>query len=154
MPTIKNHEETDGKVGTTVVPTDKFGEVDVKTLLPTAFGGHCYYVRQDITGEQVGDDFMEREIGGIALPDRFIDRSQYVTVLAIGPNVGKKPTKAHREKYDWPKGVPAMSEAISVGDRLLINLRVVEYTAKIKRSPWNWDCELFIEESLPEAIVG
>lgn len=144
--------EVGGKLALTTVDGAGIGEYDWKSMLPLAFDGHCYYCRQDLTGDQWGETVMDREINGITIPASAADRSAFVTVLGIGPAVGTRPTKAHRTKYDWPDRFSVVSE-VKVGDRLLIAQVPGTYTNRIKRSPLNWQDELFVEESLPDAIV-
>ena len=144
--------ESAGKTAETTVEGARFDEFYWKNFLPLAFGGHCYYVRQDLTGEQWGSHVMQREVGGIALPDTAADRSLFVTVVGIGPNVGTRPSKAHRVEFDWKDKFAKVSE-VKVGDRLLIAQVEGTLSNRLKRSPWNWQDECFVEESLPDAIV-
>ena len=145
-------DETAGKVAETTVTGAELGEYAWKTFLPTAFDGHCFYVRQDLTGEQCGEDVMDRQIGGVAIPATAADRSFFVTVLGIGPKVGTKPSKAHRKKYDWTDNFAKVFD-IKVGDRLFVAQDPWIRTNRLKRSPINWQDECFIEESLPDGIV-
>lgn len=134
------------KIAETTVQAAELGEFAWRKFLPLAFGGHCYYVRQDVTPDA----------GGIVMPDAIRDRSVCVTVLGVGPKVGTKADKTHRMEYEWP-GPFAFVSGVKPGDRLLLAFERGQWglvtTTKIKRSPWNWDCELFIEETLPDAIV-
>jgi len=140
----------------TTVETGEFGEHAWRKMLPTAFDGHCFYVRQDITGESCGPDPLDRHLGGIVIPPKTANNSRFVTVLGIGPKVGTKASKAHRKEFDWPDRWAQVSN-VKVGDKLFLGFEKGEeglvLTNKIKRSPLNWECELFIEESLPEGIV-
>ena len=153
-PSEKNAESAEKAV--TTVQSAEFGEFEWRKMLPTAFDGHCYYVRQDVTGESCGPDVLDRHIGGIVIPPKTANNSRFVTVLGIGPNVGAKPSKAHRKEFGWPDRF-AEVHSVKVGDRLFLGFEKdaegLVLTNKIKRSPLNWECELFIEESLPEGIV-
>ena len=141
-----------GKMARTTVQGEAFGEYHWKKFMPLAFGGHCYYVRQDLTGDQWDDNVMDRELDGIAIPNSAADRCQFVTVLGIGPRVGMQPSKEHQTEYGWADGFGLISD-VKVGDRLLIAQEPGTYTNRLKRSPLNWNEEAFIEESLPDAIV-
>ena len=151
----EQEQKTDsvGKIAATTVSGAGIGEYEWKNLLPLAFAGHCFYCRQDLTGEQFGDRVMERHLNGIVIPETAADRTMFVTVLGIGPKVGTRPSKAHRAEYDWPDRFSIVS-GVEVGDRLLIALPEADFiTNRIKRSPLNWQDELFVEESLPDAVV-
>jgi hypothetical protein len=154
---VQDQEQIDtrgGEIAATTVMGQHLDEWNWKEFLPIAFGGHCYYVRQDLTGDQWGPDVMDREIRGIALPNTVADRCQFVTVLGIGPNVGTRPHKAHQVEYGWKDRFAKVSD-VKVGDRLLIAQEPgqLDPHGRIKRSPLNWQEELFIEEGLPDAIV-
>ena len=110
-------------------------------LMPIAFGGWCYYLRQDYT-----------EVEGLFLPDTAKDRSQFATVLGIGPRVGMKPTKVDVERYGLPDGQATVS-GVKVGDRVFLTQQRGEFSELVKRSPFNWEAELFVHESFPVAIV-
>ena len=141
-----------GKIAATTVDGPGLGEYEWKKFLPLAFGGHCYYCRQDLTGDQWGEGVMDREIGGIAIPNESADRCQFVTVLGIGPRVGMQPSKAHKIQYGWSDRLALVSD-VKVGDKLLIAQAPDQTSVRLKRSPLNWQDEVFIEESLPDAIV-
>ena len=155
-PTFAAEEGNFGVQATTTRETEVFGQYDWCKIMPVAFGGHCYLVRQNITGEQEeGGSMWDRTLDGIYIPEEAADRSLIVTVLGIGPNVGKRPTRAHRKRYNWGGGMPYVA-AVKVGDELLLAFEKGEHgtlTNKIRRNPLNWDEELFIEQSLPDAIL-
>jgi hypothetical protein len=122
------------------------GEAGQYTIMPTAFGGHAYYVRKCVTGAQVtGGDFWRRHLDGIELPDAMVERSLMVEVVGIGPRVGEWCNKAHQIKFGR---IRRMAEVAAVGDVLLCP----DDNPGIKRSPLA-DWEFFIEESVPLAIV-
>jgi len=141
-----------GKIAATTVDGPGLGEYEWKKFLPLAFGGHCYYCRQDLTGDQWGKSVMQREIGGIAIPDSAADRCLIVTVLGIGPQVGMPTSKEHKIRYECPDRM-AIVDGVKVGDRLMIVQEPGQTSVRLKRSPLNWQDEVFIEESLPDAIV-
>uniref|UniRef100_A0A6M3IGD2 Uncharacterized protein n=1 Tax=viral metagenome TaxID=1070528 RepID=A0A6M3IGD2_9ZZZZ len=145
-------DENRAQPASTTVSGVDFGDYEWRRFLPLAFGGHCYYVRQDVTGEKSEHG---HHLGGIVLPDTVVDRSRFVTVLGIGPRVGLKASRAHRHEFQWSSGSAVVS-GVKIGDRLLLGFEKGEtglLTNKIHRSPLNWDCELFIEETLPDAVV-
>jgi len=121
------------------------GELANRKIMPTAFGGHCFYVRKCITGDQSGT-FWERKIGEIEIPDTVANRSNTVEVLAIGPRVAKPCTKAHCRKYERMTRLP---DQVKVGDMLLCPSTT---DIRFLRSPLGNE-EFFIEESIPLAIL-
>jgi len=82
----------------------EFGNGRVR-LMPLAFRGHALYCRKCVTGASDGDGVLDRKVGGIVLPQTAADRSMWVEVLAVGPNVGKrlnpdnKDDKAYMKKH-------------------------------------------------------
>ena len=140
------------KARTTVICGDK-KEYKWIEFLPLAFGGWCFYVRQDVSGDQIeGGGVLDRELGGIQIPQSAADRCQFVTVLGIGPRVGQPCTKAHMAEFGREDRMASI-DGVKVGDRLLLAMEDGQTTRRIQRSPLNWECEMFIEESLPDAIV-
>ena len=113
-------------------------------ISPMNYGGHCYYVRKCITGEQVGPRKMDRAIGGIFLPENYADRSQWVEVLAAGRNVGKRCAKWHAKKFGRARQLAGDTR---VGDMLLCPNEGLG----IMPSPFGEE-EFFIEESVPMAV--
>ncbi|MFZ4396802.1 MAG: hypothetical protein ACOYOU_14400 [Kiritimatiellia bacterium] len=125
-------------------------------LTPLAYGGHAYYVRKCVIGEQAGKDFWVRQLNGIVLPDRvamngglvdFMENPEAALIVEIigrGPNVGRRCSKKHADLY---KRARWFSEGASVGDYLLVPAE----NPGNKRSPL-CDDEYFVEESVPLAI--
>ena len=130
----------------------KLGDVSVR---PLYFGGHALYVRKCKPGEKFGDDFNTRQIGGIILPTRRMDPehpvddlsdwSQYVELLAKGPRVGTKCSKAHAKRYGRARRINMNAQ---IGDILYCPN---DHENGIQKSPIV-DFEFFIEESIPLAI--
>ena len=119
------------------------GALGNKRIRPTHFNGHCYYVRKCLRGEQVAEDRqMVRHVDGIVLPEVMADVCNWVQVLAKGPKVGRKCTKAHAELHDRTRSLP---DDVRVGDMVLVQ---GDHPTGVKRSPL-CDYEFFIEESLP-----
>ena len=122
------------------------GKLGNRNLRPLYYGGHCFLVRKCFTGEQVGEDFFDRQLGGIILPQQTADRSLVVEVLAKGSMVGKRCSKEHKKFHNRPR---CLSDDVKVGDMLLCpNMDAT----RIQRSPLA-EFEIFIEESLPLAII-
>ena len=116
--------------------------------MPLAFGGHCYYVTKLTTGEPIkgeSQDFWRRQIGGVELPETAVDKSVFVEVTHVGPQVGKPCSKLHMDRF---KRVKCLNDIARVGDVLLCP----NENPGIKRSPLD-KTEFFIEESVPLAIV-
>jgi len=133
--------------------------VDGRKMVPTAFGGHCYYVRRCVRGKQFGPDFMDREEGGVVLPQvatirsgalvterNLWDRSSVAEVVGVGPNVGKPCSKAHMKAFARARHIAQSAE---VGDLLLFEDK--NFQIGIVDSPYA-DYEKFVEESVPIAI--
>ena len=133
------------------------GQYGNATIEPTAYGGHCLYVRKCMTGDAVGDDPYERAVEGIVLPEQSVDQTCWVEVLAVGRNVGKPVSKAYalrwrsaivkqhglkraRRSYSLPKDI--------IGARAFILLPADHYDERVTRSPLS-DHERFVEETLP-----
>jgi len=150
------HEKTDDlaeKLAITTMDGEENGEYEYKRFLPIAFDGHCYYIRQHLIGEQDGDGVMDRKIGGISIIHGRADYADTVTVVGIGPNVGKVASKHHRKRYKWPKGMKRYEHNIKIGDTIILDSPHGEARNTLKRSPFHWNFELFIEESVPTGIV-
>ena len=133
------------------------GQYGNATIEPTAFGGHCLYVRKCMTGDIAGDDPYERHVDGIVLPEQLVDQTCFVEVLAVGRNVGKPVSAEHarrwrselvrkyglkraRRSYALPPNI--------IGARAFIWLPEGSYDQRCQRSPLS-DHERFIEETLP-----
>lgn len=125
--------------------------------MPMHFGGHALYVRKCRPGDAVDGQEHRRALEGIELPESYGDRSQWVEVLAVGPNVGSRCTKAHarRLRHDWVEK-HGVSEArrSNVPQEIVGSLAYIAVNddPRIWQSPMSRD-ELFIEESLPLAIL-
>ena len=125
------------------------GKLGDQTLMPLAFGGHALFCQKCVTGDQTGEDFWERETGGIALPDSYIDTSLFVRVVGIGPRVGQPCTKAHKRKYDRAR---YFGNPYQMGQILLCpdtNLGIKRMSVAC---PGWCDYEFQIEESVPLVI--
>jgi len=121
---------------------ENVGRLGVERLRPLHFGGHCFYVRKCLRGQQVGKDpIKDRFEGLIALPEQVADWSIWVEVLAKGPMVGKKCSKGHAKKFNRPRW---LVDDVSIGDQLMCPNDDVG----IKRSPYCKE-EYFIEEYTP-----
>jgi len=129
-------------------PAVGVGELGDKTLLPLAYGGHCYYVRRCTTGEMVDGEFWRRQMGGVEIPESAITRSQVGEIIGRGPRVGRPCiSRRHREHH---KRARWFSDGANVGDFVLIPS---EDDPGIKRSELG-NAEFFIEESVPLAIYS
>ena len=130
--------------------TQDAGETGDERLRPTAFGGHCFYVRKCVTGREIAGNFARREVGGIELPQRSADYSEFAVVLAKGANVGKKCTKEHAKTF---KRHRRLYDAVRVGDML----RLPPDHSGIRRrdAAVGGEChwEAWVEESVPLGIV-
>ena len=131
---------------------------DSKQGVPLYFGGHCFYTRKCMTGEQLGDNFRDREVGGILLPQVCGDESQFVDVIAVGATVGQTCLKKHANKFRGHSydGLPPrrFPDIIKVGDRLLcpnesIGIKRTDLCDAVGNRIMY---EHFIEESIPMAI--
>lgn len=135
------------------------GEFADRTFRPIAFGGHCFYVRRCVVGEKFGDDFRDRMIKGIVLPQTVAnkkggftiqkdiwDRSQIAEVIAKGPRVGTPCSKDHMHRY---KRARFLEDSVSIGDLLLFDNS--NFNPGILESPFA-SFEKFVEESVPIAI--
>jgi len=132
---------------------------------PRAFGGHCLLVRRCMTGDAIDENnSASREIGGIALPEVCADHSCWCEVLAVGPKLGQKCSKAHAKLWrtslirrygmdgarigrDWPRNI--------IGKRVYIPLPrlrdgSVTTDERIMQTTWN-KIDHFVEDTLPEA---
>lgn len=138
---------------------EKVGEYGNVSMMPIAFGGHCYYVRRCVVGEQMGDDFRARMVGGIAIPEaayiheggfttirNLWDRTCIAEVVGIGPAVGTPCSKAHQRMYKRARWIEPVVEK---GDLLMFD--DVNHDIRIMLSPLA-DYERFVEESCPIAI--
>jgi hypothetical protein len=126
-------------------------------LMPMHFSGHALYVRKCRPGDAVDGHEHRRAIDGIELPEAFGDRSQWVEVLAVGPNVGKRCTKQHarRLRGTWiDKSGLHEARRSNVPQDIVGSLAYIAVNddPRIKQSCMSAD-ELFIEESLPLAIL-
>lgn len=126
------------------------GMLGDQSLIPLAFGGHALFCRKFTTGEQYDENFWNREIGGISIPQSVVDTSLRVEVIAIGPKVGLPASKAHRIKFDRARW---FGDYYRVGQILLCP----EMDIGIKRMsvavPGWCNYEFQIEESVPIAIL-
>jgi hypothetical protein len=136
---------TEKKKGVPVV----FGEGKNRvTLLPLAFGGRAFYVRKCRTGELVGEAKDKYyALNGIALPDRAMERSLYVEVVGIGPNVGSEMSKSDAERLHRKRYINGVDE-VKVGDFLL-----VPNEHPLVQDSYLGDNGFYVEESVPLAIV-
>ena len=127
------------------------------SFMPMAFGGHCIYVRKCRPGDAVDGQEHRREMDGIELPEAYGDRSQWLEVLAVGPNVGDRCTEEHARRL---RSVWIDKSGLRAAQRSNIPQGIVGHLAyvavnddpRIKQSPMSPD-EFFIEESLPLAIL-
>ena len=135
------------------------GEFANRTFRPVAFGGHCYYVRRCVIGEQAGDDFRDRMLDGILIPQTVCnkkggftiqkdlwDRCNIAEVVAKGPRIGLPCSKAHMHKFKRARHIP---DVVEVGDLLLFANE--NFNPGIVESPFA-EFEKFVEESVPLAI--
>lgn len=115
------------------------------------FGGHCFYVRKCVTGTQEGDNFWDRKVGNIFIPQTASEYSLFVEVIAKGARVGMRCTINHRKKFVRPYH---FADVIEVGDLLLCP----NDSIGIQRTPLEdaagrrMRYEYFIEESIPLGI--
>lgn len=102
--------------------------------------GHWLYCKKCVTPELTDEE--NRVL--VALPERTQDTSQWVQVLAVGPDCGKR-----RDLPEWKKKLPDMrvwcSDPIRVGDLLLCPNH---HAWGIVESPYDAD-EYFIDECVP-----
>jgi len=116
-------------------------------LRPLKWGGHCYLCSKCVQGDQIDENFWNRELDGIVLPERVIENSLTVEVLSMGPSVGIPCSRVHMERF---KRARWLEPCVEVGDLLLCP----------NRSPVGDGLERFldirhwyvIEESIPIAI--
>ena len=127
-------------------------------LMPMAFAGHAFYVRKCNVGEAIGDNFTSRHIGGIILRDEVSDSSQFVEILAVGPNVGQPCSEKHAKhlRVEWEEkyGVK-MAMRSNLGRDGMVGMLAyipVNDDPRIKQSAISPD-EFFIEESLPAYLI-
>jgi hypothetical protein len=127
------------------------------SIMPMAYSGHALYVRKCRPGDAVDGKEHLRALDGIVLPDAAGDRSQWVEVLAVGPNVGKRCTKEHARRL---RGAWIEQSGLQDARRSNIPQDIVGHLAyiavnddpRIKGSFMSVD-EAFIEESLPVALL-
>ena len=115
---------------------------------PLFFGGHCFYVRKCVGGEQDSQDFWDRSLGGVKLPETAVEHSLYVEVVAKGPRVGEKCSKSHAKKYARARH---LQDSVEIGDLLLcpndsIGIKRSDVCDELGR---RLKYEYFIEESIP-----
>jgi len=125
---------------------EQVGEFGGHTIRPIAFGGHCLYCIKSVTGEQVGENFFDRALDGIALPQKFANLQNQLKVLAKGPNVGKPCSKFHQRKF---KRARWLDDQVQIGDIILCP----EQDPGIRMSALWPEIEFFIEESVPQVII-
>lgn len=136
--------------------TDCAGVLGNVRLAPMYFGGHCYYCAKCIRGKVTDGDFNKRNVEGIVLPDVYwkgeqrincADRTNWLTILAVGPAVGKRCSKMHAWKYSRPRHI---ADELRPGDTIFIagDDRSGTSDIGIMVSPL-CDYEFFIEEGLP-----
>lgn len=121
----------------------------VVAMLPLAYGGHALYCRKLEMGEADVERHLRR-VGALVVPGRALDNcGQFkfvvMEVLATGPMVEKRCSKAHAEEYKRPRW---LAESAKVGDMILLPFYD---PARGKSSPFSPD-EYFIEESAPLAV--
>jgi len=126
-------------------------------LMPAAYAGHSLYVRKGRSGDAVDGQEHIRALDGIVLPEKIADRSQWVEVLALGPNVGGRCSKVHARQYRlaWVEKHGMQSARVATSRESLVGALVyipVNDDPRIKQSPMSPD-EFFIEESLPLVIM-
>jgi len=137
------------------IPVEAYG------LLPTAFGGHCYYVRRCYTGglAQIAKSDMDRQVGGIILPECLGNAAEWGEVLGVGPRVGLRCSADHARKYRsklWEQEGRAACMARMAPDDMVGKLVHIPLLWPFKdvravRSPVAY-WEFFIEESLPTMV--
>ena len=126
-------------------------------LMPMHFAGHALYVRLCRPGDAVDGIAHVRALDGIVLPDMAGDRSQWVEILAVGPNVGQRVSKTHAARYrkEWVDKYGVEGSRRSNVPRDIVG-KLAYIAAKddprILKSPVGKD-ERFIEESLPALIL-
>lgn len=141
------------------------GSLGRANIVPTMFGGHCYYVRKCVRPEQDGGIFLpeavytkvvvesvDEETGRMSRKEtgRWNDLQNNVCaveVLAKGRRVGKVCSERHAKRFKRPVW---LYDDVEVGDLLLCPQGEHE---GIRRSPLA-EFEYFIEESVPYAKVG
>lgn len=138
------------------------GELNEYRLRPTAFGGHCFYVRRCLPGDAADrQDPKVCSIGGIVIPPSMGNQTVWFECRAVGPRVGTPCSETHAKKYRaaiakkhgmgaarLPRDIPADL----VGKRLFVALPWPLVDERVMPSPLA-DFESFIEESLPEAYM-
>ena len=126
-------------------------------LMPLHFGGHAFYVRKCLSTDAFNGDEATRAIGGIVVRDRIGDASQWVEILAVGPNVGGRCSADHarRLRPEWVE-----KYGVNGARRSNVPRDIVGHIAYIpvNDDPRMWQspmskAEMFIEESLPLAIM-
>lgn len=124
------------------------GELGNVDILPTAFGGHCFYVLKCVQGDMVDGDHLRRQVGCIEIPQCVVDRSMWVEVLGLGPKVGQHCSKMHSVRHRRRRCLADLDK-VELGWFLLCpNM----HESGILRSPLFHD-EFFIEESVPHLYV-
>ena len=126
-------------------------------FMPMAYAGHCIYARKCRPGDEVDGNAHVRALDGIVLPDAAGDRSQWLEVLAVGPNVGAQCTEEHARRLRslWidKSGLRAAQRSNIPQDIVgHLTYMAVNDDPRIKQAPMSPD-EFFIEESLPLAIL-
>jgi len=143
------------------------------SFVPTAFGGHCLYVRRCVTGD--ADDQPHehmalngaRMIGGVMIHGVRADNSCTMEVLGWGRKLDERCSIGHARKYRQPeiekfiaggsteqraeqiaRGVYVNTHDIEIGTLLLLPLPWPCVDERVIRSPIV-DTEAFIESSLP-----
>ncbi len=137
-------------------PTSWYDYGGVK-LMPMHFAGHALYCRKCRPGDAVDGLEHIRALNGIVLPETTGNRSQWVEILAVGPNVGKSCSNQHarRLRPDWVEKHGVKEARRSNVPREIVGRLAyipVNDDPRIHQSIMSRD-EVFIEESLPAAIL-
>ena len=105
-------------------------------MLPTAFDGHCYYIRNCLIPEFVD---------GIEIPDALRSQSNWATVVGKGVNIDRPCSREHMRTH---KRARWLEDKAEIGDYVLCP----DSSPGMTNSPLS-KYELFIEASIPVAIV-
>jgi hypothetical protein len=138
------------------------GTLNEYRIRPTAYGGHCFYVRKTLPGDAVdSQDPAVCAVGGVIIPPAMGNQTVWFECRAIGANVGKPCSavhaKKHRAEIVKAHGLRAAMAARDVphevnGKRLLIALPWPLVDERVHASPIA-DFEAFVEETLPLAYM-
>ena len=138
------------------------GTLNEYVIRPTAFGGHCFYVRRCLPGDAAdAEDPKLCSVGGIVIPPATGNQTVWFECRAIGPRVGQRCSENHAKKYRTeiinshglcaataPRNIPTDLK----GKRLFVALPWPLVDERVIESPLA-DFEAFVEETLPSAYM-